>query len=104
MTENNEHKVVQFFLTGEDEEPNIYEVRLIKGSKMLVCTCPGFRGRSECKHLRYVRDKLTRYESNNHYTLRLDEDTPEDLIKKAPSMSTEEYRAFVTKYGIIEVL
>ena len=105
MSNTSTAKVVQFFLTADEELPAVYEVRIIKETKALICTCPGYKGRSLCKHIRYVRSKLiTGEDDKNHYVLRLDEDTPEDMIDNVVEMSVEEYRNFVAKYGLIEVL
>ena len=105
MSNTSESKVVQFFLTADESLPAIYEVRIVKETKSLICTCPGYKGRSLCKHIRFIRSKLiSGIDEKNHYVLRLDEDTPEEMIDNVPKMSLEEYRSFVAQYGLIEVL
>lgn len=104
MAEELNYKIIQFFLTGDDDFPAIYEVRLIKTTKTLICTCPGFRGRTDCKHIKFIRKHLITDSERGHYMLKLDSETPEDMIDKAPKMSLADYREFVAKYGIVEVL
>jgi len=104
MPDESTSKVVQFFLTNDDELPALYEVHLVKESRRLVCTCPGFKGRDICKHIKFVRSRITSDGVTSHYALRLDEDTPEPVLESVAKMSPQEYRDFISRYGIIEVL
>ena len=99
-----DYRVVQFFLTSDDELPAVYEVGLLKVKKVLVCTCPGYRGRKICKHVAYVKDRVLEGGESSHYTMKLDPKTPDDVISRVPAMTKEEYRDFVIQYGSIEVL
>lgn len=104
MADQLNYKLIQFFLTGDDDLPAIYEVRLMKETKLLTCTCPGYRGRTDCKHIKFIRERLASSEERGHYVLKLDSETPEDVIDGISRMDYSEYRDFVAKYGMIEVL
>ena len=93
-------KLLQIFLSPKDSPaPGISEVYL--GSKeKLHCTCPGYRGKSSCKHTQLVKKRLE--EHDGAYPLTLAKGTlPEELAKA--EASPEEFRNFVLSYGKIEV-
>jgi hypothetical protein len=93
-------KLLQVFLSPtQSPGPSIFEVS-VKPSGDLLCTCPGFKGRTTCKHTRFVNARI---ESNGGvYPLEIskratEEDT--DMAKRSPSA----YRDFVLNFGKIEV-
>lgn len=94
-------KLIQVFLSQSmSPGPGIYEVTTTDGNKF-SCTCPGFVGRSSCKHTKFVDARV----ENNHgsYPLELSSRATKedaDLAKTSP----EEFRKFVIKYGKIEVV
>ena len=93
-------RVVQLFLSQSMEPgPGIYEVSITK-DKEFMCTCPGFNGRSNCKHVKFVK---ARVDSNRGtYPLEISSRcTPEDADKAQES--PEAFRRFIIKYGKIEV-
>ena len=97
-------KVVQIFLTMNADLPAIYEVSISSIDKRLACNCPGYESKDTCKHLRFVKNRLDGSDGRTTYLLRLDDETPEDAIDRIKTMSGNEYREFIIKYGKIEVL
>jgi hypothetical protein len=98
---NEDLKLIQVFLTqGNVPGPSVYEVSQDPDNR-LICTCPGFRGRMTCKHVKFVNARI---ESNNGvYPLEITyRATPEDAIKA--QTSNKEFREFVLRFGKIEVV
>ena len=93
-------RLVQVFLSqSQTPGPGIYEVSVDDNEK-LSCTCPGFRGRASCKHVKFVK---TRIESNNgNYPLEISSRATKAEADKAKN-SNQDFREFVIKYGKIEV-
>jgi hypothetical protein len=93
-------RLVQIFLSQANTPgPGIYEVSLT-GDKKFICTCPGYNGRSTCKHTKFVEARVKN--NNGTYPLEIstrskDEDT--DRAMESP----ESFREFIIKYGKIEV-
>jgi hypothetical protein len=98
---NEDLKLIQVFLTqGNVPGPSVYEVSQDSNNK-LVCTCPGFRGRMTCKHVKFV---YARIESNNGtYPLEITYRATSEDAEKAQT-SNKEFREFVLKFGKIEVV
>jgi hypothetical protein len=96
-----ELRLIQVFLTQQQTPgPSIFEVSTDKDDN-LYCTCAGFRGRSFCKHVKFVKARI----ETNGGTYPLEISTKasrEDAEKAQESNST--FRNFVIKYGKIEVL
>ena len=93
-------RLLQVFLSQSmSPGPGIYEVSSDKDAK-LYCTCPGFNGRSKCKHTAFV-DARAKH-NDGHYPLELSGKASDEDAKKAHT-SPEEFRKFVIKYGKIEV-
>jgi len=93
-------KLIQVFLSqSQTPGPGIYEV---SGDEQgnLFCTCPGFKGRSTCKHARFVKSRMDNNDGN--YPLEISSRATEEEADKAKK-SAENFREFVIKYGRIEV-
>lgn len=93
-------KLIQVFLSqAQTSGPGIYEVSGDE-SGTLYCTCPGFRGRSTCKHSRFVKSRIDK--NNGTYPLEISSRATEEDTAKAKS-SAKNFREFIIKYGRIEV-
>jgi len=93
-------KLIQVFLSQtQTPGPGIYEV---SGDETgtLYCTCPGFKGRSTCKHSRFVKSRID--SNNGTYPLEISSRATEEDAAKAKK-SSKDFREFVIKYGRIEV-
>lgn len=94
-------RLLQVFLTqGSVPGPSVYEVSQSTTDK-LVCTCPGYRGRNTCKHVKFVQARI----DDNHGTYPLEityKATPEDALNA--QKSNDAFRDFVLKFGKIEVV
>jgi hypothetical protein len=78
----------------------VYEVSQTDDNS-LVCTCPGFRGRNSCKHVKFVRARI---ETNDGvYPLEITYKATLDDANKA-RQSNKDFRDFVLKFGKIEVV
>ena len=96
----NETRLLQLFLSPTmSPGPGIYEVSLTPEHNFL-CTCPGYKGRSTCKHTKLVEARV----SNNRgtYPLELSTKATKEEADRAKD-SPEAFRDFVIKYGKIEV-
>ena len=100
-TVNEAFRLVQVFLSQtQTPGPGIYEVSVQEGTEKLFCTCPGFKGRATCKHVKFVK---TRIENNNgNYPLEISSRASKDDAEKARQSNTN-FREFVIKFGKIEV-
>lgn len=95
-----ESKLIQLFLSpGMSPGPSIYEVSMEQDSNF-ICTCSGYKGRSTCKHIKFVEARVKR--NNGSYPLELSSRATKEEAEKAKE-SPEEFRKFVIKYGKIEV-
>jgi hypothetical protein len=93
-------RLVQVFLSqSQTPGPGIFEVSAdLEGS--LYCTCPGFRGRGNCKHTKFVQARID--SNNGNYPIEISSRATEEAAEKAKS-SDENFREFIIKYGRIEV-
>jgi hypothetical protein len=93
-------RLVQVFLSqNKTPGPGIYEVA-VDPESVLHCTCPGYKSRSTCKHVRFVNSRI---ETNGGtYPLEISSRASTEDAKKAQD-SNKEFREFVIKYGRIEV-
>lgn len=95
-----EPKLVQVFLSqSQTPGPSIFEVTSNEAGT-LFCTCPGFRGRSTCKHTKFVQARID--SNNGNYPLEISSRATADDAAKARS-SSKDFREFVIKFGKIEV-
>lgn len=93
-------RLVQVFLSQTSTpHPGIYEVS-VKENGTLTCTCPGFRARLVCKHVKFVKARI---ETNNGtYPLEISYRATDVEADKARESNTA-FREFVIKFGKIEV-
>lgn len=94
-----ESRLIQVFLSPVQTSPNIFEVSSTKGGD-LSCTCPSFKGKTSCKHTRFVQARINANDGN--YPLEISKRATEedaDLAKE----SSEAFRHFVIKFAKIEV-
>lgn len=93
-------RLVQVFLSQNATPiPGIYEVS-VKENGTLACTCPGFRARLICKHVKFVKARI---ETNNGtYPLEISNRATDVEASKATT-SNSAFREFVIKFGKIEV-
>jgi len=90
-------QVAQIFLS----ETGVHEVHINLDNKKLRCDCSGYGSRSVCKHIRYVK---TRIEQNDGvYPVEVSSRASQDESSMA-SLDPELFRAFLFKYGKIEVI
>lgn len=93
-------KLLQVFLSPADSPaPNISEVYLEKSGE-LTCTCPGFKGRATCKHVRLVRERME--DNGGAYPMEVSLRATQEEADAASS-SNESFREFVVKFGKVEV-
>lgn len=100
----NEARLEQVFLSQSKSAgpgPGIYEVSSLDDGAKLTCTCPGYSGRSTCKHIKFVKEKMDA--NNGKYPLPIESKAKKsDLIKSLESAKS--HREFILKFGKIEVL
>jgi uncharacterized Zn finger protein len=94
-------KLVQVFLGSGRGSLGVYEVNLRTKTKALSCTCPGFNSRNSCKHVTFVRARIS--SNDGTYPLELDGDVSDEQMHDAHE-SNETFREFVIKYGSVEIL
>lgn len=100
MTPDDSLRLIQVFLTKDDVPgPSVFEVSLSPKNKV-VCTCPGYRGRGECKHQKIV---LARLDADNNYPFEISEKATQVEGEHA-NHSNKDFREFIIKYGKIEVV
>jgi hypothetical protein len=92
-------RTVQLFISAQ--AAGIFEVELDTDSKKLRCNCPKWKKTFNCKHVRFVDDRM--YMNDGHYSILVPEEIPEELALDA-SDTAEKFREFVLKYAKIEVL
>ena len=94
-------KLVQIFLTqNQSPGPSVYEVGLDEDNKV-ICTCPGYRGRSVCKHSKIVKQRME--DNEGVYPIQHWKNAPKEEIEKA-RLSNKNFREFIIKFGNIEVI
>jgi len=92
-------RTVQLFISAQ--AAGIFEVEVDTQTKKLRCSCPKWKKQFNCKHTRFVEDRM--YMNAGHYSILVPEEIPEELALEA-SDSAEKFREFVVKYAKIEVL
>lgn len=93
-------RLIQVFLSPTATPgPSIFEVS--SGSDGdLYCTCAGYKGRTTCKHTRFVKARID--SNNGSYPLEISKAASEEDAEKAKE-SPEAFRQFVLKFAKIEV-
>lgn len=94
-------KLVQVFLTATRGTVGVYEVSLDVKNKSLFCNCPGFRSRTSCKHVAFVKARVNL--NDGTYPLELDSRASDEELAAAQK-SSKSFRDFVIKYGTVEIL
>jgi hypothetical protein len=92
-------RTVQLFISAQ--AAGIFEVEVDTETKKLRCNCPKWKKTFNCKHVRFVEDRM--YMNSGHYSILIPEEIPEELALDA-SDTAEKFREFVVKYAKIEVL
>lgn len=93
-------RLLQVFLSFNGSAPAIFEVNIDK-SETLTCTCPGFKSKDTCKHVKYVDDQMDMHDGM--YPFDFITDATMDQVKTA--MKTEQgFRDFVIKNVRVQVL
>ena len=93
-------RLIQIFLSPTASPgPAIFEVSS-SADGSLKCTCSGFRGRSSCKHTRFVNARIK--SNNGTYPLEISPEATDADTAKAKE-SPEEFRKFVIRFGKVEV-
>lgn len=92
-------RTLQVFLSPR--QPAIYEVDLDLDSQETRCSCPTFKGRKTCRHVKFVHARM---EGNGgHYPLLVSEKAENENISEVMS-DPGAFRDFIVKYGRVEVL
>lgn len=92
-------RTIQLFLSAR--QPAIYEVEINMSSPDTRCTCPTYKGRSKCRHTKFVQAR--RDGNGGNYPLYVRGPGQEEDLSKVIT-SREDFRAFVVHYGKVEVL
>ena len=93
-------KLIQVFLSqATSSGPNVFEVSTNRDGD-LSCSCPGYRGKSSCKHTKFVQERID--DNDGSYPLEISKRATQDDADKAKE-SAEAFREFVIKFGKIEV-
>ena len=99
---SNKLKLIQMFLSNSKSSgPFISEVSLNLDTEKLMCNCPGFNGRSYCKHVQFVKARTDSYSKT--YPMEISNEATEEELAAAES-SPEAFRQMLLKYGKIEIL
>lgn len=98
MATSEDWRTIQIFLSEQDFK--IYEVELESESRDLRCNCKAFTAKETCKHVRHVSRRMG---SSNHFKVSIPDTVDEGELKDA-IRSPEKFRAFIIKYGKIEVI
>lgn len=101
MESSVEHKrLLQVFLSPTATPgPSIFEVSSTTDGT-LSCTCSGYKGRTTCKHTRFVKARID--SNQGSYPLEISKSATDEDAQKAKE-SPEAFRDFVIKFAKIEV-
>lgn len=94
-----EWRTIQLFLSTR--QPAIFEVEINLDDSDARCNCPTFKGRSACRHTKFVTARMDR--NDGHYPLLIHENAANADISDVMT-SAKSFREFVVKYGKVEVL
>ena len=92
-----EWQITQLFLS----ETGVHEVYINLDNKKLRCNCEGFSSRSNCKHARFVSERLKT--NDGVYPVEVSNRASEHESAMA-SLDPKLFREFLIKYGKIQVL
>jgi hypothetical protein len=94
-------RLIQVFLTQQQTPgPGIFEVSTDKKDN-LYCSCAGFKGRSFCKHVKFVKARIEN--NGGTYPLEISVKASKEDAERAQE-SNSAFREFVIRYGKIEVV
>lgn len=101
MESSVEHKrLLQVFLSPTATPgPSIFEVSSNEEGD-LYCTCAGYKGRTTCKHTRFVKARID--SNKGSYPLEISKSATDEDTEKAKE-SPEAFRDFVIRFAKIEV-
>jgi hypothetical protein len=92
-------RTVQLFISAQ--AAGVFEVEVDTETKKLRCSCPKWKKFFECKHTRFVYQRM-RF-NDGHYSILVPDEVSEELALDAQD-TPEKFREFVVKYAKIEVL
>lgn len=92
-------RTAQFFISNQ--AAGVFEVEVNQTDSSVRCNCPVWKSRQACKHTKYVMGKVR--SNKGHYAVYVPENVPEHEIANAVEDPTK-FRAFIIKYGKVEVL
>lgn len=92
-------RTAQIFLSAQ--AAGVFEVEIDQASRNLRCNCPVWKSRQTCKHTRFVSTKIKT--NRGHYAIYVPEEVPEDELIEAVD-DPQKFRAFILRYGKVEVL
>lgn len=92
-------RTLQVFLSPR--QPAIYEVDLELESQDTRCSCPTFKGRKACRHVKFVKARMDG--NGGHYPLLVHENAENENISEVMA-DPDAFREFIVKYGRVEVL
>jgi len=93
----NQWQATQLFLS----DTGVHEVEVNLGSHRLRCNCNGYSARSNCKHTRFVKEKM----DNNGGVYPTEVSTRISKIETmVASQDPEAFRKMLINYGKIEVV
>lgn len=93
-------RLIQIFLS-RGNEPAVFEVEFHSVEGALRCTCPGFKVRKKCAHVRNVQEVLD--ENDGEYVLALDRSVTREQVRAAEKTSSGQ-RSLIVKAGTPKVL
>lgn len=92
-------RTVQVFISAQ--AAGVFEVEVDTETKKLRCSCPRWKKNFNCKHTRFVNDRMIM--NNGHYSILVPNEIPEEVALEA-SDDANKFREFVVKYAKIEVI
>jgi hypothetical protein len=95
-------RTIQVFLSPR--HPAVYEVELNIVSGEPRCSCPTYRAKDECRHVKAIRDRMA--ESGGQYPIVLNEraEVGQMLFSETVVRDPEKFRDMVLRFGKVEVL
>jgi len=90
-------QATQLFLS--DTGVHLVDINVV--STRLRCDCPGYSSRNQCKHVKFVRNRM----SNNQGVYPVEVSNKASTEEAAEAKETpESFRKFLLKYGKVEVI
>lgn len=92
-------RTAQIFISAQ--AAGVFEVEIDQSTSSIRCNCPVWKSRQSCKHTRFVGDRLKA--NRGRYAIVVPENIPEEEIVNVGD-DPNKFRAFILKYGKVEVL